>query len=242
MLALIPARGGSKGVPRKNVKQLAGKPAIAWAIEACLAAKTIDRVVVTTEDEEIAAAALDAGAEVPFLRPMDLATDTCPQGYACLHALDKLAETEPAIRDEFVLVQATSPLIDAEDIDGAVQMFEERNAYAVVAVCPLATPIECACEIAEDGRFVSVLRDRYGVEFKAGRRQTFGQRYSISGAITVLRAEHMRKDVNYFWGSSQALAYPISEECGVDIDTPLDFQIAEYLLTQRQFGATSGGH
>lgn len=240
MLALIPARGGSKGVPRKNVRPLAGRPAIAWAIDACLKARHIDRVVVTTEDEEIAAAARAAGADVPFLRPAELATDTCPQGYACLHALDALAAQEGAPRDEFVLVQATSPLIVPADIDGAVELFRNRDAFAVVSVRPLETPVEAACEIDSDGHFVSVLRDRYGVDFRAGRRQEFGKRYAICGAVTVLRVAPMRDDVNYYWGDHRSMAYALPDDRGVDIDTPLDFDLAELLLNRRQSALSRG--
>jgi hypothetical protein len=190
-------------------------------------------VLVTTEDEEIAEAARAAGAEVPFMRPVELASDTCSQGYACLHAIDMLAGVEGKPRDAFTLIQATSPLIAPGDIDAAVAMFEQRNAFAVVSVRPLETPIEAACEIGSDGHFISVLRDRYGVDFKAARRQEFGQRYSICGAINVLHVAPMRVDVNYYWGDGRALAYPLPPDRGVDIDTPIDFDLAEMLLTRR---------
>lgn len=241
MLALIPARGGSKGVPRKNIRPLAGRPAIAWAIDACLRARHIDRVVVSTEDEEIAAAARAAGADVPFMRPAELATDTVPQGHACLHALDALAALEARVRDSFVLVQATSPLIAPGDIDGAIDMFQQRDAFAVVSVRPLETPVEAACEIAPDGHFVSVLRDRYGVDFRAARRQEFGKRYAICGAVTVLRVAPMRADVNYYWGDGRSLAFPLPADRGVDIDTQIDFDLAELLLNRRLAANTTGG-
>src|SRR5262245_28742769 len=113
MLALIAARGGSKRLPRKHVLPLGGVPMIAPSIRAALAARGVDRVLITTDDPEIARAARDAGADVPFMRPAELATDTVPARLACLHALDRLAEIEGRRRGSFVMIQATCPLVDA---------------------------------------------------------------------------------------------------------------------------------
>lgn len=233
MLVIIPARGGSKGVPRKNVKALAGRPLIAYAIGAALAARRVDRVIVSTEDAEIAQVARDHGAEVPFMRPAELATDTAPNGAACLDAIDRLAALEGTARDAFALVQPTSPLIEAEDIDNAIALFEDKDAAAVVSLTPCEVPIESVCEIGDDGHVISVLRERYGADFTPDTRQTYGARYTISGAVTVVRVARMRDDVNYYYGNPESLAYAIPEPRGFDIDTPLDFALAELLVGQR---------
>ena len=129
LLALIPARGGSRGVPRKNVREIAGKPLIAWTIEAALSVRGIDRVVVTTDDAEIAEVSRAAGAEVPFLRPAELAADETPGIAPVFHALDALPDF-----DEVLLLQPTSPLRGANDIEALLALVRESNASSVVSV------------------------------------------------------------------------------------------------------------
>jgi CMP-N-acetylneuraminic acid synthetase len=172
MLAIIPARGGSKGVPRKNIRSLAGRPLIDYAIKAALASRHVDRVLVSTEDAEIAAIARTCGADVPFMRPASLATDTVPNGAACLHAIDVIARTEGVAHAAFALIQATAPFISADDIDGAISMFEQRKPPAVVSLNGFETPIEAVFELDDQGRMHSVLRDRYGARIETGTRQS----------------------------------------------------------------------
>jgi N-acylneuraminate cytidylyltransferase/CMP-N,N'-diacetyllegionaminic acid synthase len=134
IIALVPARGGSKGLPGKNVLPLLGKPLIAWTIEQAKACSYIDRVMVTTDDDGIAAAAREFGADVPFKRPAHLATDAAKSLDVVLHALDWL-EAHGDRYDLLVLLQPTSPLRTAGDIGGALDLFISKNAGAVVSVC-----------------------------------------------------------------------------------------------------------
>ena len=233
MIAIIPARGGSKGVPKKNIRNLAGKPNIVWSIKACLQSKLIRDVIVTTESEEIATIAKNAGARVPLLRPKNLATDDVPNGFACLHTVDFLESTEEKPIESFAIIQATCPLITPQDINNAVQIFYSKKSSSVISVVKTETPLESVGTIDADGKFISVLRDNYGIDFVAGRRQNFGERVALSGAITVVNTALMRADVNYFWASRDADVYALDDFNGLDIDTELDFEFANFLMCRR---------
>jgi len=132
ILALIPARGGSKGLPRKNIKPLLGKPLIAWTIEQSLASKYLDKVVVSTEDKEIAEISKKYGAEVPFIRPKELAKDDTPSIDVVLHAIDFLEKKE--LFNIIVLLQPTSPLRTISDIDNSIEFLFSKNAQAIISV------------------------------------------------------------------------------------------------------------
>lgn len=218
LLALIPARGGSKGVPRKNVRDIAGKPLIGWTIEAARRSGVFDRIVVTTEDPEIAAVARDCGADVPFMRPSELATDDAPGIAPVLHALDEM----PGF-DAFVLLQPTSPLRSAADIAGAVELARSRNASSLVSVCePDAYP-QWTYRMAADG-VLSAWETATG----AARRQELEPAYALNGAIYYADCGHVRKTGALVGPGT--IGYQMPAERSVDIDTPLDWRIAEILL------------
>jgi CMP-N-acetylneuraminic acid synthetase len=136
-LALVPARGGSKGIPRKNIALLGGKPLIAWTIQAARSASSIDRVVVSTDDAEIAEIAVHYGAEVPFLRPADLSGDRAAAQPVIAHAVSWLAVHEGWTAEAVAYLQPTSPLRGAADIDHAAELLTTRNADTVVSVVPV---------------------------------------------------------------------------------------------------------
>lgn len=246
MLAIIPARGGSKGIPRKNIKPLGGRPLVSYVIKTALACPKIRQVVVSTEDEEIASVARDCGAEVPFLRPMELATDFAPNGSACLHVVDQLAERDGGMVSEFVLIQPTSPFLQVSELTAGIELYKQSNATAVVAVSAHETPIEAVFEQTEDGCIVPVLTKRYGQDFEPTQRQNYGKRFVVNGAFVAVRTDLMRKDPNYYYTAKGVLPLLTSTESGVDIDTPLDFSFAEFLLERRlrahhEDQAASGG-
>ena len=139
ILGLIPARGGSKGLPRKNIKPLLGKPLIAWTIEQALASRYLDRVVVSTDNKEIAEISKKYGAEVPFMRPKELAEDNAKGIDVVLHAIDWLKENNKRKQyDLMMLLQPTSPLRATEDIDKAIETLFLKEAKAIVSVCEVA--------------------------------------------------------------------------------------------------------
>ncbi len=220
LLGLIPARGGSRGVPRKNVREIAGKPLIAWTIEAALATPGIDRVVVTTDDEEIAAASRAAGAEIPFLRPPELAADQTPGIAPVFHALDAL----PGF-DQVLLLQPTSPLRDASDIAALLAMAREADAHSVVSVTEPDCHPAWMYRLGERGDLLP-----FGGDDAAARRQDLPPVYALNGAIYFARVDWLR-DTGGFVGDG-TLGYVMEPEHSIDIDTPLDWRIAEFLLGQ----------
>lgn len=218
---MIPARGGSKGVPRKNVLPLAGKPLIAWTIEAALAAETVSRLVVSTDDDEISAAAGAAGAEV-VRRPADLATDTAPTEPALLHALDALAATEGYAPEAVALLQCTSPLRGPDIIDAGVGKLFETGCDAVMAV----TPIQhwYLAGTVDEG---DVFRPEYDYKGRP-RSQEMPHKYRENGALYVTRTAALRRFGNRLGGDVRVVVMDALRS--IDIDTAEDFRLAEEAL------------
>lgn len=217
-LGLIPARGGSKGIPRKNIRPIAGKPLIAWTIEAALRSPALDAVVVSTDDPETAEAAISAGAEVPFMRPADLAQDHTPGIDPVLHALAELPEF-----DAVLLMQPTSPLRSTADIDDCLDLAWTRGASSVVSVSEPDTHPFWTYQLSGD-QTLKRLIDAPPVM----RRQQLPSVYALNGAIYYARAEWLM--TNRTFVAAETLAFVMPRARSVDIDTLLDWQIAEMLL------------
>jgi len=232
MLAIIAARGGSKRLPRKNIKLLAGKPLLAYGLDAALRASSVDRVIVTTDDEEIAEVARKYGADVPFLRPAELATDTITARAACLHVVDWLKENEGKEITSFVQLQPTSPFITSQEVDGVVNGFKESGASAAVAITRDAPHIEGVCNQDKNGFVTPVLKAQYGVEPTIVPSQMHGPRVLIAGSIVVLKPEKLRENVNYLFSGVEVLGVEVSADRNVDIDTERDFRYAEWLMSE----------
>lgn len=224
MIAIIPARGGSKGLPRKNVKEMCGKPLIAYTIEAALAAKSIDRVVISTGDDEIAAVAMQYGAEVPFMRPAELASDTAMAVDNYIYTIDRLEKEWNIKIDSFVVLQPTSPLRISEDIDGAVQLFNARKADSVVSYVKEAHPVFWHKKIGKDNK----LEDLF--ESTLANRQDFPITYYPNGAVYVFSTAMIRQRKYY---TDMSYAYIMPRERSVDIDFLEDFKYAEFLMQSR---------
>jgi CMP-N,N'-diacetyllegionaminic acid synthase len=220
-LALIPARGGSKGIPRKNVRSIAGKPLIAWTIEAARAVRGIDAVIVSTEDAEIAAVARDAGADVPFMRPPELAADDTPGIAPVLHALAAMPQF-----DSVILLQPTSPLRGMEDIEGVLALAEARQASSVVSVCEVSEHPAWMYRIGSAGGLKPLLDGQQAV-----RRQDLPPVYTLNGAIYFAHTSWLMTQRGFI--GPDTLGYPMTGENSVDIDGPLDWRLAELLLADR---------
>ena len=221
VLAIIPARGGSKGVPRKNVRDLAGKPLIVWTIEAAQRAQSIERVVVSTDDDEIARVAEDAGAEV-IRRPLELAQDATPTEPALLHTLDDLEAREGYVPDAVSLLQCTSPLRGADLIDRCVALFQETGCDAVMTVTPMQH-WNLAGGIGEEGRFRP--------EYDYARRplsQHIPAKFRENGAVYVTRLQALRQYQNRLGGDVRVL--PLDPVRSIDIDGEEDFLLAEEVI------------
>lgn len=222
VLAIIPARGGSKGVPRKNIRQLAGKPLIAWSIEAAKQSKYIDRLILSSEDEEIIAVAKAWGCEVPFVRPAELAGDDMPGIKPVLHALNTL----PGKYDYVVLMQPTSPLRTVRDIDGCIERCVRRAAKACVSVTEPDKSPYWAYVLDAEGR-MQPLVDTGKLIFQ---RQDLPRAYVLNGAVYVASCEWLLKTKTFI--TAETLAYPMDRVNSVDIDSELDLKLAEILLSE----------
>lgn len=225
VLALITARGGSKGVPRKNLKPVAGRPLIAWTIQAARGARRVDRVVVSTDDAAIAEVAKAWGASAPFLRPAELASDQATSREVALHALDWLALRQGYQPDWLLLLQPTSPLRLAEDIDRAVDLARASGARAVVSVCPAHPHPQWCQRLDETGRLHPWVEGN-GL---AQRRQDLPPAYALNGAIYLVRAQDLMAGGD--WLGPDTLAYLMPAERSLDIDSPWDLHLADLVLS-----------
>ncbi|WP_224959723.1 acylneuraminate cytidylyltransferase family protein [Geomonas subterranea] len=226
ILALITARGGSKGVPRKNVRPLAGKPLLAWSAAAALNAQTPLKLVLSTDDPEIAAAGLASGAEVPFLRPAELASDTATSEAAVRHTLDWLAEHEGYRPRLILLLQPTSPFRTSGDIDRALALQREKDADSVVSVTDNERPPQWLRRIGEDGLLKEIGSTPY-----ITRRQESEKLYRFNGAIYVIKTEVFLEECTFY--PKNMVPYLMPAERSLDIDSELDFLIADLLMTHR---------
>jgi N-acylneuraminate cytidylyltransferase len=227
-LAVIPARGGSKGVPRKNIRLLAGKPLIAYAIQTALASKLIDRVIVSTDDPEIAHIARQYGAEVPFMRPPELARDDSPEWLTWQHAIRTLEAMEGFTGVKvFVCVSPTSPLRIVEDVDVCVRTLQEGDADLVITVRSAdRNPYFNMVVLNEDGYAGLVIPP----EGKIYRRQDAPSVYDMTTVAYAARPQFVLKASSMFEGKVKAVVVPT--ERALDIDTELDFKVAEFLFGQ----------
>lgn len=227
-IALICARGGSKGLPGKNIRFLAGKPLIAWAIDHARAVTRIDRVLVSTDCPEIAAVAKESGAEVPFLRPAELARDDSPEWLAWRHAMEFLRQADGAYPERFVSVPATAPLRLPLDIDNCLDDYERGGADIVVTVT----------DAHRSPYFNMVTRDESGAaklvippQMQVSRRQDAPVVYDMTTVAYVTSPAFILSHDRMFDGNVRAVHVP--PERALDIDTELDFRIAECLMQHR---------
>lgn len=226
VLALVPARGGSKAVPRKNVRHLGGKPLIAWAIAAAQQSAMIDRTVVSSDDAEIIATAQSYGCESPFLRPAALASDTARTIDVAHHLLRTLDQKY----DYLVLLQPTSPFVTAGDIDACVRLCAAHGASSCVSVRPAEEHPAWMYEIGANGLLVPFLPGG-----RPKRRQELAPAFLLNGAVFVARCDWLLTQ-NDFLGAD-TLAYVMPAERSVDIDTEEDFAAAETLIEQGRHAA-----
>ncbi|PAR30515.1 acylneuraminate cytidylyltransferase family protein [Vibrio metoecus] len=231
ILAITPARGGSKRLPSKNIKHLNGKPLIQWTIDAALSVREITRVMVTTDCEVIAEIAKQAGAEVPFLRPPELATDTSSSTDVIRHALDFYRAQDEEF-DFVLLLQPTSPIRSADDIRFAIEQLKANAADAVVSVCPCDHSPLWANTLPDDRSMADFIRH----EVSQLRSQDLPDYYRINGAIYLTRVDRFYQENSLFL-SSNIFAYVMDNESSVDIDHELDFLIAETVLKYREQNA-----
>jgi len=219
-LAIIPARGGSKRLPRKNILNLGGKSLISWTIEAALKSKYIDNTVVTSDDEEILKIANHIGSKT-IKRPGHLANDTATTIEAIVHTISNLKNSY----DYIILLQPTSPLRTEKHIDQAIELLESKNADSVISVCEMEHSPLWSNKLAKSGSMVDFISD----DIKNKRSQDLDRYYRLNGAIYICDTQKLLAE-NSFFLKRNVFAYKMKKEHSIDIDEEFDFKIAKAYL------------
>lgn len=220
VLAVIPARGGSRGVPRKNLRILHGKPLIAWTIEAALHSKYVDRVVVSSDDAEIMAVAKKCGAVIPLQRPAALAADATPAIDAILHAVDHQPPYQLIVK-----LQPTSPLRSGRDIDESLEHMLELEADSVVSVCVAKHHPNWLKKVNDDG-----FLEAYSSEPLVSNRQQLPTVLALNGAIYSGKRDSLLRERSFH--GDRCVGYLMDAMSSIDIDSELDFVVCEAILTR----------
>jgi CMP-N,N'-diacetyllegionaminic acid synthase len=226
ILAVIIARGGSKGIKNKNILPFCGKPLIYWTIKAGKASRYIDRLILSTEDTVILKTAQKFGADVPFRRPKKLSSDHTPGPDVLLHAIDWFKKKDEHF-DVIILLQPTSPLREANDIDEAVELLFTKDAESIVAVCPVSFIPERINRLPPDGCMKNFIRRKY----QRIVRQNFKESYRINGAVYISYCDHFMKNKRFLGPKTYAYVMPMQRSA--DIDTLFDWKIAELIMREK---------
>jgi N-acylneuraminate cytidylyltransferase/CMP-N,N'-diacetyllegionaminic acid synthase len=232
IMAVITARGNSKSVPRKNIAAVGGKPLIAWTIEAAHGAPSLKRVIVSTDDNEIAEVAKEWGAEVPFLRPPELARDDSSHVPVVIHALQWMKSRGGRHPDCVLLLQPTLPLRSRDDIENAVQLLLEKEADSVVSVCEASCHPYLTRQITPEGKLFDFIETPKGYL----ARQKLPKVYALNGAIYLVRRDVLINQQKMYTDYTYAYVMPL--ERSLDIDTPWDLYLADLILRDRQRNAS----
>jgi CMP-N-acetylneuraminic acid synthetase len=228
IVTIITARGGSKGLPGKNIKIFAGMPLIAWSIIVSQKFSDATRVIVSTDNKEIADIARRYGAEVPFMRPQELASDTADSVDVVLHALDWLRAHESCYPEMVLLLQPTSPLREVADIAAAINIQREMNADSVVSVCDATCPPQWLRTIdVSTGRLLALSNSQ-----ELRRRQDTPKLYQLNGSINLIKSNVLRDKRTFYPEKTYPVVMP--RERSVDIDSAFDFHISELLMQHKR--------
>jgi CMP-N,N'-diacetyllegionaminic acid synthase len=220
-LAIIPARGKSKRLPKKNVLDLAGKPLIAWSIQAGLESRYIDKVIVTSDDEEILYIAKQYGVNI-IKRPSILASDTASTFDTIKHTIDNSDQF-----DFIVLLQPTSPLRNATHIDEAIELLMAKNAAAIISVCETNHSPLWSNTLTEDRDMTNFISDA----IKNKRSQDLKKYYRLNGAIYICRTDRLLKEKTFML-KNNIFAYIMEQNTSIDIDNKIDFLLAQEILKE----------
>lgn len=229
IIGVIPARGGSKGLPQKNIKPIYGKPLIAWTIEAALKSEYLDEIIVSTDSEEIKSVAERYGAKVPFLRPSELASDTSASMDVLIHAIDYLEQYESKTYDVLIMLEPTSPLREIKDIDASLEaLINHKTALSIAGVSNVEGANPDFVVTLEDG----LMRSKNN--FVVKRRQDIDDYYFYEGTVYASYISELKKRRNFY--HNRTLGYIVPKWKSFEIDDIVDFTIIEHLLEQREKG------
>ena len=226
ILAVIPARGGSKGIPRKNIKEICGKPLITYTIEAALACGYIDRVIISTDDKEIAEVSKASGGEVPFLRPEALAGDNSPTIDCVIDLLERLKLNDGYEPDYVALLQCTSPLRNSKHIVESIEKLDKSNRDGIISVCESDTN-PYWMNVINDGKLEYFIEEGRSIT----KRQDLPKVYTMNGAIYIIKTDILINERTF--EPQNIGAYVMTQKDSVDIDEMLDFEIAELIMKEK---------
>jgi len=232
VIGLIPAKRGSVRLPEKNIRLLAGKPLLGWTVDAARASGVMDRIIVSTEDELVAKVARECGAEVPFLRPLELARDPAGVVQVALHALQAMRELGANFKTLIILLP-TCPFRTGEDIQAALKLFQEKNGKFLMSVGPYPHPPFAAMELKDDG----LLRPFFP-QFISKRSQQVAQAWRANGALHILDIAAFEREKSYY--AEPLIGYPMTREKSTDIDSADDWLEAEFRLDQLKKAKLAG--
>jgi len=222
ILAITLARGGSKRLPGKNIKELEGIPLIEYTIRAAKNSKKITRFLVSTDDQKIANIAKNAGAEVPFLRPSSLSNDQASPIDGCLHALKELKKREGYEPDIVVLLQPTSPFRTEKHIDEALHLLKQKNAESVISACPLEHELDTFRCINKEGKMSPIFPFTQDID------SNFSDRVRLNGAIYAIKTATLLQHQSFY--TQNTYPYLMKAKESIDIDTAFDFEVATALF------------
>lgn len=225
VLAIIPARSGSKGIKDKNIRELNGKPLIAYTIEVARESEIFEDIVVSTDSEKYAEISKEYGAIVPFLREENLSTDTASSLDVILDVLEKMEKLGKKY-ETLILLQPTSPLRTVEDLKEAYNLYLKNKANAVVSVCEMEHSPLWSNTLPLDNKMDGFLKN-----IGNKNRQQLDKYYRINGAIYISNVEYFKRYKDFYYENSYA--YIMSRENSIDIDEEIDFKIAEYLIKEK---------
>lgn len=226
MLAIIPARGGSKGLPGKNIKPLAGKPLIYWTIDAALKAKCISRVILSTDDDEIAKICEPTGIEIPFMRPKELAQDNSLAIDNYIYTVQRLIDNNNHDIQEFAVFLPTTPFRTESDIDLAIDIFYNNHADSVISCTQLAHPVDWILHVDEKSKILHTKM----MDAPILNRQETPVPYIPNGAIYIFNFNILKMKYSYY--TKNSYVYIMPPEKSIDIDTLFDFNLAEFIYTR----------
>lgn len=229
ILAIVPARGGSKRLPQKNILSIAGKPLIRWTIEAGLGSKYIDRLIVSTDNADIADIARSCGADVPFIRPESLSFDNTTSFEVIDHCLSWVKKNEENEYDYIILLQPTSPLRNNKNIDAAFKLLFSKKAQAVISLCETEHSPLWSNTIGND----LSMRDFLRPDINKTPSQNLPVFYRLNGAIYICETKALLMEKNLYL-KDNIYAYTMSKKNSIDIDDQIDFDLAELYLKKQK--------
>ncbi|MCK5820705.1 MAG: acylneuraminate cytidylyltransferase family protein [Bacteroidales bacterium] len=226
-LAVIPARGGSKRLPGKNLMSIAGKPLIAWTIEAALECQMFDKVIVSTDSEAIAKIAIAYGAEVPFLRPPELAGDQTTTIDVLNHLVETMRNDNPLSFSHLTLLQPTSPLRSASNISDAIKLLDEKEADAIISICKTEHSPLWSNTLPPDNSLTGFIAEN----IQKTPSQNLPEYFRLNGALYICNIRRMLEEKTLYL-SSNCFGYVMSRKNSIDIDDQVDFDLADIYLTR----------